>query len=206
LEALAADLGVRQTSRGKRDLRGQVRAIGLLAGFVAACGSAPSGEDARPRTPVPSAPVAVGAPAPSWYPMADSALPLPSTCSARCSLDCDVWSGEIECHGDDASIAVWGGLSSMAGMQLDGKTAKVEGQETLRDGARLRWGTTPGGDFCATVSWHPPAREAGDGLFWTWQLCAPDSASRRALILQITRGHTKAVPSERVLQCPNTGC
>jgi hypothetical protein len=138
--------------------------------------------------------------------MADSTVPVPATCSAQCSLDCDVWSGTIQCQGDSGTIKVWGGLSSMAGMELDQKGAQLEGEEKLSNGDHLSWGTSPAGEFCATVAWHPSEADPGDPLNWTWQLCGRPSAATHTVLLGIVRAHARYIPGQRVLKCENQGC
>ena len=94
----------------------------------------------------------------------------------------------------------------MAGMQLDQPGARPEGGTELATGGRVRWGVGSKGDFCGTVS-SPPFMDGGaKGLYWTWQLCAPDSPSRRKAILEIVKGHTKAFPANEVIECINRGC
>ena len=182
-----------------------MRVVTVLAGFVAACGPGAGPQDpAHTRTSIAS--TAVDGRFQRWYPMADSAVPLPAACAARCSLDCDVWSGSIQCEKEGDSIEVWGGLSSMAGMKLNEKGATVKGQETVSDGARLRWGRAADGQFCTTVAWQPSGANATADLYWNWQLCAPDNPSRRGLILAIARGHAPSGPHHRSLECENRGC
>jgi hypothetical protein len=131
-----------------------------------------------------------------WYPMGDAAVALPSNCSARCTLDCDVWSGTIECKGAAGDVAVYGGLANMAGMQLDDPRAHVEGRELLAESVALRWGTDAERRFCATVL----------SSFWNWQLCGSDTPGDRQTILGIPRAFTHGFPKERVITCGNRGC
>jgi hypothetical protein len=180
-----------------------VREVLLFASLAAACGPGTPGSDNVPK-PLPTPPTtAVEQSTVEWYAIADSAFPLPAACSAHCSLDCDVEVGSIDCPGDVGSLSVWGGLSSMVGMELDQSGASVEGHEELAGGSRLRWGTGATGLFCGTVA--SPTSDTR-GLYWTWQLCAPDSAARRATILAIVKGSTKAFPEDQTLDCANTGC
>jgi len=94
----------------------------------------------------------------------------------------------------------------MAGMDLDGKGAKVEGNQALPGGARLRWGTSAKGPFCATVAGPTMSLGSAAEGHMIWQFCAPDSPSRREAILAIAKGFTKAAPKSHMLECENTGC
>ena len=179
-----------------------MREIFLFACLAVSCGPGNPGSDIEATaTPAASLPE-VEQSTVEWYPITDSAFPVPAGCSAQCSLECDVEAGTIDCPGDVGSLSVWGGLSSMVGMELDQTGAIVEGHG-LADGNRVRWGTGATGRFCGMVS-----SPSGDtmGLYWTWQVCAPDSAARRATILAIVKSSTKAFPADRALDCVNTGC
>jgi hypothetical protein len=140
-----------------------------------------------------------------WYPMADSAAPIPATCSAKCSLDCDVWSGRISCEGPNRSIEVWGGLSSMAGMSLNAKGATVAGQEQLPSGIGLTWGVARDQRFCATLAWRSAEAKPTEP-YWNWQLCADDDPASREAILAIAKGLTSSHHKGQVLACENLGC
>src|SRR5262245_57237035 len=127
----------------------EVKATLAVLMFAVACTQA-APRSGRSERPEPTA----GRPLPAqqqWYPMADAAVPLPGTCSAQCSLDCDLWAGQISCAGEVGPIAVWGGLSSMAGMQLDERGGRLQGTEPLAEGAQLRWGISANGEFCGVV-------------------------------------------------------
>ena len=128
--------------------------------------------------------------------MGNAAAPIPADCSASCILDCDVWAGQIECQG--VQWEVYGGLASMAAMQLSQPGASVEGHQDLAAGADLSWGVGPGPDrrFCTVVQ-----RGA-----WNWEICSPDSPGQRVAILTMARGYTLSFPRERVLACKNDGC
>ena len=126
--------------------------------------------------------------------MAQAAAPVPAGCSPKCTLDCDLWSGSLECGG--VRWSVYGGTATMAGMQLDQGGAQVEGRETLVDAALLRWGKGKQGQFCAAV--------AQDG--WNWEICAPDVGNQREAVLGMARGYTRSFPKERVIKCNNTSC
>lgn len=133
-------------------------------------------------------------PATQWIFMAEAAAPVPAGCSAQCTLDCDVWSGALQCG--EVRWSVYGGLTSMAGMQLDQAKAQVLGRESLRDAATMRWGLGPRGDFCVTI-----VREG-----WNWELCGPDRPNRRDALLSVARGYTRDFPKDRVISCVNSGC
>ena len=190
----------------RRGPRTRVVAVVVVAVAAAACKHpAPGGdESAQPPAAAATAPATVAGP--KWYPMADSAVPLPAGCSARCSLDCDSWSGRIWCQGDAGSIEVWGGGDAIAGMRLDEKGATVDGEEQLSSGARLRWGTSADGQFCTAVGWRPPDAKPDDNFYWTWQLCARSGEARRDTLLTISRGHIKHTPKQELLRCENLGC
>jgi hypothetical protein len=182
-----------------------VRSLLLVGATAIACAQG-TPDNARYQTPAPPSTQVISEPPLRWYPMADAAVPLPAACSAQCSLDCDLWAGSIACPGDVGGISVWGGLSSMAGMQLDQPGARLEGAADLTGGGRVRWGVGSTGEFCGTVGGPPFSEGATKGLYWTWQLCAPDSPSRREAILSIVRGYSKTFPANQVLECVNRGC
>jgi hypothetical protein len=126
--------------------------------------------------------------------MGDAAAQLPAGCSAKCTLECDVWSGRVTCG--EAKWSVYGGFASMAGMQLDQRDAKVEGREALPDEVSLRWGTGPKGQFCATVR----------RKHWNWEFCSVERGDQRDSILSFARGYTREFPQDRVISCNNSGC
>ena len=134
---------------------------------------------------------AVAPPVAHWYFMGDAAVPLPATCSAKCVLECDVWSGQIDCG--DTHWSTYGGFSTMVGMQLEQRGASVEGRETLADGATLRWGTGPKQQFCVTI----------DRTRWLWEICGPDRPADRVAMLDIARGHRVNAPAD---DCEHGGC
>ena len=169
-------------------------AIGLAVICTACSSSTPWGDTTS--TSPPAAPSALPSAAHRWYPMGVAAVPIPADCSAECSLDCDVWSGKIRCGGSVGLVQVYGGLTSMAGMQLDQKGAHALGHQSLSGAITLRWGTTVDAQFCADVT-----RE-----HWNWELCAPDDASRRQAILGVIRGYTQSFPVGQEIACANTGC
>jgi hypothetical protein len=176
----------------------------LATVLAAACDTVATRQPPPARS---SAAPASGAIPRKWYPIADAAVALPLGCSASCTLDCDVWSGTIECSSGVGPITVWGGLNSMAGMSLDESGANVEGRERLPDGGLLRWGTATEGKFCVTTAGPKMPIAAGHQGYWTWQYCAPDSLSRRPVILSIGRSYRKGpLPPEDVIECENRGC
>jgi hypothetical protein len=171
--------------------------VAALAVICTACSSSTPGRDRTSSPAVASASVVdpLGA-AERWYPMGDGAVPIPAGCSAECSLDCDVWSGQLRCGGNVGLVQVYGGLNSMAGMQLDQKGARVLGRESLSGAVGLRWGTTLDTRFCADV-----IREQ-----MNWELCAPDDISRRQAILAVIRGYSQSFPVGHEIACANRGC
>ena len=185
-----------------------VRIVLLAVALATACRPSGANVQPSPRSEAAQA-MAPGSTPPTvrWYPIADAAVPVPAHCSAKCSLDCDVWSGTIECPDEVGSIAVWGGLDSMAAMSLDAKGATAEGREPLLDGGQLRWGHIADGHFCATTAGPSMVVAPGYRGHWTWQFCAPDSPSRRGVILSIGRGYRKGpLLPEQVIKCENRGC
>ena len=120
-----------------------------------------------------------------WYPLGDAAVPIPAACSAECSLECDVWAGTIRCGGDDGSVEVWGGSVFMTGMQLDDSRANVESRQSVAGVAELSWGTSPRGEFCATVV-HGRLN---------WQFCGADTPENRELVLRFSQGYTLTFPA-----------
>ena len=170
----------------------------LAVTFMACAPSAPRNDNTRTSPQVTQ--LASEALPPSstqrWYPMGDGGVLIPNGCTAECSIDCDVWFGTIRCGGAVGSLQVYGGLSSMAGMQLDQKDARTLGHQPLASSVGLRWGTTLDGQFCADVAHEQ----------WNWQLCAPDSSSRREAILGLVRGYTQSFPVGSGIVCDNKGC
>ncbi len=129
-----------------------------------------------------------------WYPMGDAAVPIPADCTAKCTLDCDVWSGQMECAGDPAPLSVYGGISSMAGMELDQRGARQAAERAMADGTRMRWRTARDGRHCSVV-----ARGA-----WTWELCGAAASSER--IAGIMGAYGPKVPKTPLIECEQTGC
>jgi hypothetical protein len=164
----------------------------LVLAVIALAVACSSSHDGKPE-----ASASPAAPSESWYPMGTSAaVPVPLGCSAQCTLDCDVWVGEISCPGTAGPIVVSGGTATMAAMALDEKTATVVARESLPSGASLRSGISPNGEFCADVAWQT----------LTWQLCTPDDPHSREVILNSLRRHRTTMPAISVLTCETPGC
>ena len=126
--------------------------------------------------------------------MASGAAPIPLGCIAKCTLECDIWVGSLDCEG--VRWSVYGGLGSMVQLSLDGKNAAIEGEEVINASAQLSWGTLGGRRLCAKV-----AREG-----WNWEICAPNGAEERVALLGMMRGYSDSPPKSGVLKCDNTSC
>jgi hypothetical protein len=168
------------------------RVFVFVALFGAACSSGPP-EASAPPAPVP-APASQSPATTAWFFMGDAGLAIPSTCTATCDLQCDVWAGVVQCG--DARLRIYGGFTSMAGMALNAKGAELEGQSTMARGGTLRWGIGTPGEFCASIL---------DGE-WNWEICGRDDESHRRAVLGLTKDYSVDAPKARLIDCPNSGC
>jgi hypothetical protein len=123
-------------------------------------------------------------------------LQIPAGCFGKCNLDCDFFSGVIQCERGRGPVEVWGGLLSMAGMKLDDSRSDVEGRQMLTAETELRWGTSGDANFCVTL-----VRE-----MWNWEFCAPDLPDRREFALALARSYAEAVPADELIDCESNGC
>jgi len=198
--ALAACLGVRLTRCDRRSLG----AIAAGTAVLVACAPPQRANEVRAHTPTATPKASPPVQPRILYPMADSTVTIPAACSAKCSLDCDVWSGQINC-GPRASIEVWGGMSSMARMSLDAKGATVQGQERSPQGVVMKWGVARDQEFCASLAWRSAEAKPTEP-YWNWQLCAADNAASRDSILTIAKGFASNGQVGHLIACENLGC
>ena len=159
--------------------------------------SPPSTPKATLTSDTTAKPTQVSNPKAHWYPLSTAAVSLPAGCSGKCSLDCDLWSGEIHCSQIDTVVSVYGGITSMAGMLLDVKGAHILGTDVLGDALYLRWGTTQDGRFSVDIT-----DNHGNWEFYT----SKADEQERSILLMIARSYTRE-PSEKMSTvCDEPGC